>query len=394
MPFADPMVVAGLALRRGAAAARDTALHRLVYRSRATRPLAGRPLAAMLNSARRRNQRLGITGLLIAEDGRYLQWLEGPADGLAALMRSIVLDDRHEGVEVLTDVPARARAFRGWDMRLGSGHAASEGDPPAFELPAPLFDSLWHGAPLHPELMGTLGTLPASSRPRSGAADPLSGRTPRPRPAPAAELDRLIRSLLADDAQATEAADAAARFVALIEPAARRLGDLWLADDLDDASVTIAVGRLQLLARAWSRSQPPAAPHGAPRVLVAALAGEDHALGAVLDLEVLWSAGWMPAFDLPATDTALEQRLGRESFDVLDLSLSPVFERRDRLAGLRRRLTGFRLASRNPFLCIRLGGRIFPEGGILAGLVGADAVDNSCHGLEPRLLRLLDRPAG
>ena len=402
--------------RPGAATATirgHSALRRLVYRSRATLPLSGEPLAAMLQAARHRNHRMGVTGLLVADGKRYLQWLEGPSDGVRTLMHSISLDRRHDSIEVLAETPVDARTFKGWDMRLASDSVSLSGALPSLEIPAPLVDSLWAQSTDMPDLMATLGVDPAATRRAEphGAAPTMIGdlrmaresglrEARRPFPVPQAELDRLIGSLLdgrsridhmlRPDVPVSRPSDVRKTFVTLIEPVARRLGDLWQQNDLAEFDVTIALGRLHVLihhlaqSEGWVRPRP-----AAPRVLVASVPGEPHSLSAVLDAESLWMAGWMPAFDVPPTDAALEQRLRDERFDLLDLSLSPVFERRDRLGDLRRRLTGFRAASRNPGLCIRLAGRVFPEHQLLAGLVGADVVARSCHRVDRQLARLL-----
>ena len=98
-------------------------LVRLVYRSRATLPLAGAPLCDMLRAARRRNHCAGVTGLLVADRGQYLQWLEGPQAGVVQLMRSISLDRRHDSIELLSEGQVPSRRFAGWDMRLAADRA-------------------------------------------------------------------------------------------------------------------------------------------------------------------------------------------------------------------------------------------------------------------------------
>ena len=376
----------------------DGALTRLVYRSRATLPLAGRSLAAMLQGARRRNRRVGVTGLLVADGRHYLQWLEGPAAGIATLMRAIGQDPRHDEIRVLVDAPLAARRFCGWDMRLASGgnpHTAC----PSLHLPVPLAERLLAGDAAAPDLLATLGT----PLPRGPAASPLGERlravllpAQGPEDPSAALLQPFLDAIARPDLPVAAIPLPAARdlrrlFTGLLEPAARRLGDLVLADALPEAALTIALGRMQALGRLLGQRQaaPPLRPSG-PAVLVAPLPGEEHLLGAVLASEWLWLSGWAHGFAIPATDAALTARLRAERIDLLDLALSPALVRRGHLPGLRRRLAGFRAAA-HPGLHIRLSGRLFAENRLAGGLLGADSASGSCAGLDAVLARLLAR---
>ena len=74
-------------------------------------------LNGILLTARRNNQRDGITGALIVRPDLYLQWLEGPADALAALFERIRADDRHVDVERLDGGTLPSRRFGAWAMR-------------------------------------------------------------------------------------------------------------------------------------------------------------------------------------------------------------------------------------------------------------------------------------
>jgi len=74
-------------------------------------------LNAILLTARRNNERDGITGALIVRHDLYLQWLEGPEDALAALFRRITEDDRHIDIEQHDAGSSQTRAFAAWAMR-------------------------------------------------------------------------------------------------------------------------------------------------------------------------------------------------------------------------------------------------------------------------------------
>ena len=92
----------------------------LTYQSRAvSRPTEG-DLENLVKHARERNRNLGVTGMLLYENGRYLQTLEGPPAGLQTVWSSICRDDRHRDIEVLTEHVVSNRLFSDWDLLLYS----------------------------------------------------------------------------------------------------------------------------------------------------------------------------------------------------------------------------------------------------------------------------------
>ncbi|MFN6979551.1 MAG: BLUF domain-containing protein, partial [Gemmobacter sp.] len=95
-------------------------LRGLVYRSRATMPLEPAALRALVEAAALRNRRDGITGTLLARAGRYVQWLEGPAAAIEALLERLRKDPRHADLQIVSDTSRKARAFPGCPMWLGN----------------------------------------------------------------------------------------------------------------------------------------------------------------------------------------------------------------------------------------------------------------------------------
>ena len=95
-------------------------LETLVYRSRAVAPFPPPALGGLVQAARARNQGEGITGLMVYDDGRFLQWLEGPPDGMRRVTASIHRDRRHTDFEVLSTRPVARRVFDGWAMQLAT----------------------------------------------------------------------------------------------------------------------------------------------------------------------------------------------------------------------------------------------------------------------------------
>ncbi len=341
-------------------------LSTLVYRSRAVVPLAQDDLHRLVQAAQQRNRAESVTGLLICEDDRFFQWLEGPTDSLARIWRAIRQDARHTDIEILGDAPTPVRFFGDWSMRLATRE--SKGVDAA--LLAAVGAGTSHGAVAVPPARGTVAA-PAESE-----ADPLS------KDSSARELARL---LVATDAEASSRlidelharSDSMAHLCAtLFEPAARVLGDAWGADDCTEFEVTLGLCRLQTAVRSLSSATSPRAmPPGAlPRaVLVAPMPGEMHALSATLDAELLWQANWDTRCEQPATDEALAKLLAGRWFDALDLSLSAAFGREHWLPRLTHSIAIARAASRNPALVVVVGGRAFFEQSDRCAEVGADA---------------------
>ena len=91
-------------------------LLQLTYVSRATRPLDPDELEAIHRSARRRNARAGLTGLLLHRDGRFFAALEGPERALLRRMEVIAADPRHRELRILSERRIEARRFRNWSF--------------------------------------------------------------------------------------------------------------------------------------------------------------------------------------------------------------------------------------------------------------------------------------
>lgn len=408
----------------------------VVYRSRAVTPLAPPELDGLVRTSQARNRRDGITGVMLYDDSRFFQWLEGPPGGVDRLMRSIERDPRHTDVEILSQRSRSGRCFADWDMKLALRGAA--GDPAwnrdALEPPRDVIDALHR----HPERapVALIRLVPLGDD-QMQAADPLvaslSGvklraktaaalRTvllktvlpslPVARPLPAtrlvparvdprvAELADLLVST--DDAAALELirqlrgedGDLRQLYAPLFEPAARDLGDFWSDDTCSEFDVTLGLCRLQTAIRLLGADSPRALPHGhQPNVLVAPVPGELHHLVAAMDADWLWHAGWTPQYEFPTDDRALAELVAGDWVDVLDLSLSAAFRREDSLPRLRRTITTARRASRNPGLIVVVGGRAFVEGETLGGDVGADFASRSSRNVDRLMLQGIARDA-
>ncbi len=95
---------------------RQPLLLRLTFLSQASWPLDAQELEAIRQSARRRNARLGITGMLMHRDGRFYAALEGPERALLKRMEVIVSDPRHRDLRILNEHRIEARRFENWSF--------------------------------------------------------------------------------------------------------------------------------------------------------------------------------------------------------------------------------------------------------------------------------------
>ena len=90
---------------------------RLIYRSHSLIADAERKseLAAIFNTARANNKRLGVTGALMISDEAFVQALEGEESVVRDLFRRIAADERHASVSLLGEHTA-PRTFGRWAM--------------------------------------------------------------------------------------------------------------------------------------------------------------------------------------------------------------------------------------------------------------------------------------
>jgi hypothetical protein len=89
---------------------------RIVYFSKSLGDGSDRDIADILDVARGRNAKEGITGLLLHIDGVYAQVLEGPAEAVSRVMESIESDRRHSDMVIVSDDMVDQRRFNDWSM--------------------------------------------------------------------------------------------------------------------------------------------------------------------------------------------------------------------------------------------------------------------------------------
>lgn len=92
----------------------------LVYVSKAVGAAAGaeagREVAAILATARRKNPPRGVTGALLVTEGRFVQALEGERDAVQSTFDRISRDPRHGDIEVLSSQFTDRPRFSEWSM--------------------------------------------------------------------------------------------------------------------------------------------------------------------------------------------------------------------------------------------------------------------------------------
>jgi hypothetical protein len=93
-----------------------SSLLQFTYASAATQPFDAPALAELLAHSRERNDQLGISGLLLHRDGNFLQVVEGPPEGVRALIGRIERDPRHRQFTSLLELRVAERLFPDWTM--------------------------------------------------------------------------------------------------------------------------------------------------------------------------------------------------------------------------------------------------------------------------------------
>lgn len=99
-------------------------LYRLVYQSSAVVPFQGEDLTNILRHSRSRNAALGLTGLLLYNNGEILQVLEGPHKQVRSRFARIERDVRHRSVVKLACGPVQYRHFAHWALGFQALDAA------------------------------------------------------------------------------------------------------------------------------------------------------------------------------------------------------------------------------------------------------------------------------
>ena len=91
-------------------------IHALVYTSSAAGGLANTDLERILVDASIHNRQHDVTGALLYDGARFLQYIEGPQAGLDAVFARINASSKHAGVATLVTGAIAERHFWNWSM--------------------------------------------------------------------------------------------------------------------------------------------------------------------------------------------------------------------------------------------------------------------------------------
>jgi methanogenic corrinoid protein MtbC1 len=160
-------------------------------------------------------------------------------------------------------------------------------------------------------------------------------------------------------------------YLDLLTPAARALGALWEEDRVDFATVTVGLGRLQVLLRQLSPEfgSEVAHPRLGRRVLLTQPDTEQHMFGLSMVAEFFRRDGWDVLGGVAGVGIDATAWARRDWFDAVGFSIGSE----QSLPWLRDTIAQVRKVSRNRTLVVLVGGPIFSLHPQWAADVGADA---------------------
>ena len=170
----------------------------------------------------------------------------------------------------------------------------------------------------------------------------------------------------------------------LLSAAARHLGELWEADRVSFAEVTLATGQLQDIFRDLAPLIAPASTTRGAALLVAT-PGEQHSFGLTMLATFFRQAGWTAQTPRARNAIDIQRRVASTPFDVLGFSLGAEIH----LTELARCIEVARRSSCRQSLAIMVGGPVFIARPELATSVGADATASDATDALAQAERLL-----
>lgn len=100
-------------------------IKRIKYISRFDKPHTEADIEAIGEQSRANNERLDLTGVLMASGGLFYQVLEGPADAVDEVYARIANDSRHTDLLLLGSEENVERIYPDWSMEIIDLDAAS-----------------------------------------------------------------------------------------------------------------------------------------------------------------------------------------------------------------------------------------------------------------------------
>jgi methanogenic corrinoid protein MtbC1 len=154
----------------------------------------------------------------------------------------------------------------------------------------------------------------------------------------------------------------------LVEPTARRLGELWVVDQIDFVAVTVGISRLQRIVHHFADLGGVGPYDDRRRALVMVAPGENHRLGNQIVQKFLKAAGWA-VFTLDGSDhVKLIDFVTREWLAVVAISISG----HSQTTTLAKMIKSVRDHSLNPHIGVMIGGPMVTLRPELVDELGAD----------------------
>ena len=125
-------------------------LRQIVYLSSASREWSENELMDLLKGSRFRNQKRGVTGLMLYCEGNIAHVIEGKDAVVRALFKKISKDPRHRGIQLLWSKEIEQRDFP--DYTMGFRRAA----PEDLEATVPTTGTILGGEFFSPERLASL----------------------------------------------------------------------------------------------------------------------------------------------------------------------------------------------------------------------------------------------
>ena len=91
-------------------------LSHLVYVSTRKRNCTDGEIERILNSCKKNNSSMSITGVLLYSQSKFIQYVEGDSREMSVLYEKIKKDDRHENVRMISYGPIKEKTFPSWHM--------------------------------------------------------------------------------------------------------------------------------------------------------------------------------------------------------------------------------------------------------------------------------------
>ena len=95
-------------------------MYRLIYASQSVNTVEIPMIKDILEKARSRNERSGVTGALFYNFQYFLQCLEGNRENVNRIFGNICGDERHKNIEIISAKDTECRLFSEWSMCISS----------------------------------------------------------------------------------------------------------------------------------------------------------------------------------------------------------------------------------------------------------------------------------